>query len=409
MVIDFKEIPAGNTGGEDQDQFELFSRDFLEDLGFKIIQHPSRGADGKKDMIVFGNFDKNKAGINWLVSCKHNAHSKSSKSVNDKDEINILERVRVNKCKGFIGVYSTLAATSLSNMLLGLSEIKHEIFDHRRIEKLIIGRSELRDLFWRYFTKSYDNYKQYLSYKQNSTESKMKKNTVIKDKANIKSSAKKNSPCLSEEDVLRIAKTAVITVEIEKIKEKYYNSDWKERENVLSELHKYSDHTNMNLAEVVFDFLSNAADQTRSGMTESIAISIFSLTMDYFPYSDRTKDRAKIIELANQCVNTAFSLVYDAAIYLKNYNIIMYGLTILKYVYKKGEHEKMNELKARVDQTYKDLEETLKRPERNDLADSLDLVLLFKEDRKKGTLSFPPLTEHLHKIVYNNRNKNKTS
>ena len=52
MLLDFKEIPKANTGNGDQDTFELFSRDFLENLGYEIIQHPDRGADGKKDMII---------------------------------------------------------------------------------------------------------------------------------------------------------------------------------------------------------------------------------------------------------------------------------------------------------------------------------------------------------------------
>ena len=402
MIIDFREIPAGNTGGNEQDQFEFFSRDFFEDLGFKIIQHPSRGADGKKDMIIYGKFDDSKADILWLVSCKHNAHSNSALSVNDRDEINILERLEANNCKGFIGIYSTVAATSLSNLLFGLTKIESQIFDHRRIEKLIISRQELRDLFWRYFTKSFDKYKLYMSSKQftSMNKEKMPTSKKIKVTSNSKRTISKEKPCLTEEDVLRITKTALIIIEIEKIKEKYFDANWEERENVLREFHKYSDHTNITVAELVFNFLSSAADQTRGGMTQNVTISIFSLTMDFFPYSEDTKDREKIMQLAIQCINTAFSLVYDAAIYLKDYNIIMYGLTILKYIYKKGKYEKMPELTVKVDEIYKELEQTLIRPERNDLKDALDLVLLFKADREEGTLSFPPLTETLHKIIY---------
>lgn len=52
MVLDFKEIPEANTGSGLQDTFELFTRDFLSFLGYRIIQDPDRGADGKKDLIV---------------------------------------------------------------------------------------------------------------------------------------------------------------------------------------------------------------------------------------------------------------------------------------------------------------------------------------------------------------------
>jgi hypothetical protein len=387
MIINFKEIPAGNTGGDGQDQFELFGRDFLEELGFKIIQHPSRGADGKKDMIVYGRWD-NKEEINWLVSCKHNAHSKTLRAVNDKDEINILERLKVNNCKGFIGLYSTIAATSLSNLLLGLrKEIDSQIFDHRRIENLIIQRPERHKLFWRYFVNSYDKYKSYLNEKQTS---------------DMNTSKKQSGASLSEEDFLRISKTALIIVETEKIKERYFDAEWNEREKILGEFYKYSDHTNLTIAEYIFTFLSDAATQTRGGMTPKVAISILSLTMNFFPYSEDKKDKERIIELGTQCVNTAFSMIYDASIHMKDYKVIMYGLTILKYIYKKGEQENLSTLIKKVKTAYEELEETLQRPERNDLSDALDLIRVFKNSIEEGSLSFPLLPKHLNKIVYPN-------
>lgn len=57
--------------------------------------------------------------IRWLVSCKHYAHS--GQAVKDSDEINIVERLRQHGCDGFMGVYSTLTATSLSGLLPGTS------------------------------------------------------------------------------------------------------------------------------------------------------------------------------------------------------------------------------------------------------------------------------------------------
>jgi len=52
MILDFKEIPEANRGTGLQDTFELFTRDFLSFLGYRIVQDPDRGADGKKDLIV---------------------------------------------------------------------------------------------------------------------------------------------------------------------------------------------------------------------------------------------------------------------------------------------------------------------------------------------------------------------
>lgn len=156
MVLDFKEIPEANKGTGLQDTFELFTRDFLSFLGYRIVQDPDRGADGKKDLIV----DEVISGITseytirWLVSCKHYAHS--SNSVKDSDEINISDRLKQHHCDGFMGVYSTLAATSLTGMLQG--QEKYVIFDHEKIESFLLSNIEGHKIACRYFPESFKKY-----------------------------------------------------------------------------------------------------------------------------------------------------------------------------------------------------------------------------------------------------------
>jgi len=384
MILDFKDIPAGNTGGDGQDQFEFFARDFLKALGFKIIQHPSRGADRKKDIIVSGSFEGTND-IWWLVSCKHNAHSKSYHAVNDTDESDITTRLKVHKCQGFIGVYSTITTSNLSNNLHDLrDDFPSEVFDHRRIEDYIFEKVERHHLVWRYFENSYNKHKD---------------KVVVKiDK--MKSTKSTNITNLTEDDYLRISITALIIIELEKIKQQYSKSNWDKRVEVLSELYKYSEHSNFRIAEAVFSFLSNVADGTRSGMTSEVALSVFSLTLEFFPYSNYKEDQEKIIELGNQCTNIAFNMIYDSTIHMQDFNVTMYGLTILKYVYKKGKEQKLKELKDKVIETYKEIENTLNRPERTDLGYAIDLVKVFKDDIELGTLTFPPLPNHLMELIY---------
>lgn len=160
MILDFKEIPQANTGNGDQDTFELFARDFLNMIGFVILQHPDRGADGKKDLII-QELRQGISGvtkIKWLVSCKHYAHS--GKSVSDTDEPNILERLRVHECDGFFGFYSTLPATSLGNVIKGLEKtIFIEAYDRERIETMLLASPEGLKMASRYLPKSFENYK----------------------------------------------------------------------------------------------------------------------------------------------------------------------------------------------------------------------------------------------------------
>lgn len=43
-LLDFKEIPVANKATGEQDAFELFAREFLDSLGFRIIQGRPGGA-----------------------------------------------------------------------------------------------------------------------------------------------------------------------------------------------------------------------------------------------------------------------------------------------------------------------------------------------------------------------------
>ena len=160
MILDFKEIPQANGNSGLQDSFELFARDFLSYLGFIIIEDPDRGADGKRDLIaeeiIHGILkDERKR---WLVSCKHYAFS--GKAVKDTDEPDIRDRLDHYGCSGFLGIYSTLAATSLSGKL-NCKSSKYEavIFDHEKIERLLLKDIDGLKLAARYFPISFKNYR----------------------------------------------------------------------------------------------------------------------------------------------------------------------------------------------------------------------------------------------------------
>ena len=154
-ALDFKEIPRANTGDGRQDTFELFARDFLLYLGYQIDVHPSRGADGGKDIIVI----ENRTGISgttqirWLVSCKHNAHSNSS--VKPKDEENLNNRLHSNECNGFIGFYSSVPSSGLATILTNLKrQFEVQQFDHNLIEGHLLKSVEGLQLAKQYFPES---------------------------------------------------------------------------------------------------------------------------------------------------------------------------------------------------------------------------------------------------------------
>lgn len=154
-VLDFKEIPEAHKATGNQDTFELFARDFLSFVGYKILADPNRGADGGVDLIV----EEKRTGVGgetnvkWLVSCKHKSYS--GNSVSPTDDANIRDRVDSHKCQGFIGFYSTLASAGLSSTLDGLRDrIEIQIFDKEKIEGMLLHSARGLELAERYFPKS---------------------------------------------------------------------------------------------------------------------------------------------------------------------------------------------------------------------------------------------------------------
>jgi hypothetical protein len=160
-ALNFKEIPQANLATGEQDDFELFARDFFAYLGYKIISEPDRGQDGGKDILI----QESRIGIGgetkllWLVSCKHFAHSSSGKgkAVGVDDEINVSDRIKSNRCDGFIGFYSTIASSGLTKKLEGLSEYdgkEFKVFNRGNIEQILFKTPEGLQIARRYFPKS---------------------------------------------------------------------------------------------------------------------------------------------------------------------------------------------------------------------------------------------------------------
>jgi len=154
-MINLNEI----VNGED---WELFARDFLVEMGFYVESSPDRGADGGKDLLITeelkGQLDKYR--FRWLVSCKN--YATSNKSVTESDEQNILERIKHFKADGFIGFYSTIVSSALHNRLQSLKENREikdfKIFDGKLIESQLISIG-FSEILQRYLPDSYKEVK----------------------------------------------------------------------------------------------------------------------------------------------------------------------------------------------------------------------------------------------------------
>lgn len=90
----------------------------------------------------------------WVVSCKHYAHS--GNSIGDKDEIDVMGRVRKFKASGFMAFYSTLPSSGLAQTFNAhKDQAPIEVWDNEKIENLLITDPRLQIIFERFFPKSY--------------------------------------------------------------------------------------------------------------------------------------------------------------------------------------------------------------------------------------------------------------
>lgn len=154
-ALDFKEIAPAHQGSE-RDQFELFARDVLKAYGFLIVRDPDRGPDAGRDIIV-RDTRVGLAGIttvDFLVSCKHKAHSGSA--VSESDEQNIRDKMGTHGCTGFIAFYSTVPSSTLGTHLTELKKISEvQIFDPEKIETFLLSSPQGRVVAARYFPVSF--------------------------------------------------------------------------------------------------------------------------------------------------------------------------------------------------------------------------------------------------------------
>ncbi len=380
-IIDFKEIPQANIGSGLQDTFELFCRDFLQCMGYKIIQHPSRGADGGKDMIVSETLTGiiYSEPVNWLVSCKHTAHS--GNSISAKDEADLSDRINSFNCIGYIGMYSVIAGASLSDKLHRMSN-KHKfiLFDCKKIEYEIINNPKMTHLFRQYFPKSYKEYQSQNPQHQPTSNSKL--------------------PVQVREDFFRSIKAAVIVVEIEKIIHKYDKRDWKQVETAISEMYAFCNNNSSEVSMTVIEYLYRISNWTRSEMPLNIASGINDLASTYLSVPNGHEVTETETFLIERCIDTGFNLAYYSFRYLNRLKIACEGLLLVKYSFTICKQFKLEQLLEKINAEYQMIKDSIAESHwsvsEKSIAD--ELLLTFRYDLKTSSLKMPVLSNELYKI-----------
>lgn len=151
-MVNLLEIPTPR--GANLDTFELFARDFLEAIGYNVVDGPDRGTDGGRDLIAVETLRGpwSEIELRWLVSVKHFAHS--GRAVGLKDEPDLLERLAAFRADRFLGFYSTLPSSGWVDRLRKL-DVPSALYDRGRISTALLQDSRLDRVFAVYLPQSY--------------------------------------------------------------------------------------------------------------------------------------------------------------------------------------------------------------------------------------------------------------
>ncbi len=148
-MLDFKKLK------EDGDDFEFLCADVLESLGNRILERPSKGPDGKKDILIEVKID-NSLGSNsrdiYLVQCKHKAHS--SKSVYERELGDWRSACRMYNANGYMLITDSTISVSVANALNATNsnpqELKTLMWDKSTFEDKILESPKAKYILNKY-------------------------------------------------------------------------------------------------------------------------------------------------------------------------------------------------------------------------------------------------------------------
>lgn len=206
----------------------------------------------------------------------------------------------------------------------------------------------------------------------------------------------KQLPSASKIELLEAAKSAIILIELEKIKYRYYHADLYLRENILNELRVYkSISTDITTIEI-YNFLFEVADSISYYTSGDYGAAIFSHVMHFFP--DETDELDAILNLS---INIGSQLVDSSVFNLENFKIGVYGLSIWKWVYLKAKQQDKKEIIDIIKLEYKRTkkyfyEDNVKI---SNYEGKLRLIEIFEKDLEKKGLQFPIVPDEIFELI----------
>lgn len=206
---------------------------------------------------------------------------------------------------------------------------------------------------------------------------------------------------LTSDILYAAAKDAVTMVEIKKLKHEYFNARISSRKTVLEKFDYLDELLSVRTSYEILSFLVRVTYGTRDGMDSETARVIYFLATTALRSSKMKLNTLELDLLVKEALRVSFNMFYDSVIHLKNLNIAQWSLILAKNVliYSRDINPKgKTELEEYI---FTEFEKYLKRPERNDLDNTRELLKIFRIDFQNDSLYFPKLPKNLEDVIQN--------
>lgn len=207
-----------------------------------------------------------------------------------------------------------------------------------------------------------------------------KRSVEINDKGTAK---------LTHASLVEASITAAALIETERADANYGSVNTAKRSEIISGLWVYSRYNNPQIAYALMEFVTSSAHYTRGNITLSDCSSLISIAMEFFPHGMKGRTTSRFNDIAKLYFITGTHMAYDGAIHRKSLRIVLHGLTLLKYMHGIGVRYGSKAIIKEVQENFDWLEDSMRRPERNDLGLFLDLFQFYRTQLDDGDLSYP--------------------
>lgn len=203
---------------------------------------------------------------------------------------------------------------------------------------------------------------------------------------------------LLEKEIEKISRKSFqpILLEIEKLKEQYYESESKdEKVKIIGGFRKYNVIDDAEFREHLFAAIQQIAEYDSS---KSIAInnSTFFLLQEFLTESNESGLYRQIIEFSS-------NIIYDVFVKQQKLYLSEYPFLTIKFAYKHGLGKKIPFVKETVFDTYKELERTLTERKDASFIDALNFTQIFKNDLTTPGLAIPIYPDEITKRIENEK------